>query len=137
MTVFTSKKDWWVLAFLICMTGLLVQLLLTMYAKGTMQQYPVHTAVYMLTVVVIWWPVVNTRYIVSNDVLTVKCMWLKWQIPVQQIQSIQETDYSVVAPALSLKRLRIDYEQAGQSRFILLSPRRADAFRQAITQAKT
>ena len=42
MRVFRSKKDWWLLAFLICMSGLLLQLLLTMQAKGTMAQYPVH-----------------------------------------------------------------------------------------------
>ena len=45
MHVFRSKKDWWLLAFVICMSGLLLQLLLTMQAKGTMQQYPLHTAV--------------------------------------------------------------------------------------------
>ncbi|WP_257222498.1 MULTISPECIES: hypothetical protein [unclassified Acinetobacter] len=42
MYTFSSKKDWWVVAFIVCMSGLLIQLLLTMQAKGTMQQYPVH-----------------------------------------------------------------------------------------------
>lgn len=74
MQVFRSKKDWWLVAFLVCMTGLLVQLLLVMSAKGTMQQYPLHTAVYILTIVMIWWPVLNTRYELTADQLIVKSM---------------------------------------------------------------
>ncbi|MFV5502021.1 hypothetical protein VXP95_04225, partial [Acinetobacter sp. 226] len=62
MHVFRSKKDWWLLAFVICMSGLLLQLLLTMQAKGTMQQYPLHTAVYILTIIILWWPLWSTRY---------------------------------------------------------------------------
>ena len=53
MQKFHTKIDWWVLGFLIAMTGLLVQLLFTMYAKGTMVEYPEHTIVYILTIAVI------------------------------------------------------------------------------------
>lgn len=81
MHVFRSKKDWWLLAFLICMSGLLLQLLLTMQAKGTMQQYPLHTVVYVLTIIILWWPLWSTRYVVDNGVLTIKSLWLSWQIP--------------------------------------------------------
>ncbi len=35
MQKFRSKIDWWILAFFIAMSGLLLQLVLTMYAKGT------------------------------------------------------------------------------------------------------
>ena len=94
MQVFKSKKDWWLIAFLVCMTGLLLQLLLTMYAKGTMQQYPLHTAVYLLTVVVIWWPVWNTRYIIHEQkILEIKSMWMRWSIQLQDIQHIAVTDH--------------------------------------------
>ena len=100
MHVFRSKKDWWLVAFIICMSGLLVQLLLTMQAKGTMQQYPLHTAVYILTIFILWWPLWSTRYVVENGVLTIKSLWLSWQIPLSAIQSIQPTDHSIIATAL-------------------------------------
>ena len=136
MHVFRSKKDWWLLAFVICMSGLLLQLLLTMQAKGTMQQYPLHTAVYVLTINILWWPLWSTRYVVDNGVLTIKSLWLSWKIPLSEIQSIQPTDHSIIAPALSLKRLRIDYTDAGMQKFILVSPKDQTAFIQALQPNK-
>lgn len=132
MHVFRSKKDWWLLAFVICMSGLLLQLLLTMQAKGTMQQYPLHTAVYVLTIIILWWPLWSTRYVVDNGVLTIKSLWLSWKIPLSAIQSIQPTDHSIIAPALSLKRLRIDYTEGGVQKFILVSPKDQPAFIQVL-----
>lgn len=131
--VFRSKKDWWVIAFLVCMTGLLLQLLLNMYAKGTLQQYPLHTAVYVLTVIVIWWPIWSTRYIITDQhSLEIKSMWLRWSIPLNDIQNIVATDHSIIAPALSLKRLRIDYQKQGKADFILISPKKMAAFLNAV-----
>ena len=136
MHMFRSKKDWWLLAFVICMSGLLLQLLLTMQAKGTMQQYPLHTAVYVLTILILWWPLWSTRYVVDNGVLTIKSLWLSWKIPLSEIQSIQPTDHSIIAPALSLKRLRIDYTEGGVQKFILVSPKDQTAFIQVLQPNK-
>ena len=136
MHVFRSKKDWWLLAFVICMSGLLLQLLLTMQAKGTMQQYPLHTAVYVLTIIILWWPLWSTRYVMDNGVLTIKSLWLSWKIPLSEIQSIQPTDHSIIAPALSLKRLRIDYTDGGVQKFILVSPKDQTAFIQVLQPNK-
>lgn len=136
MHMFRSKKDWWLLAFVICMSGLLLQLLLTMQAKGTMQQYPLHTAVYVLTILILWWPLWSTRYVVDNGILTIKSLWLSWKIPLSEIQSIQPTDHSIIAPALSLKRLRIDYTDVGVQKFILVSPKDQTAFIQVLQPNK-
>ena len=136
MHVFRSKKDWWLLAFVICMSGLLLQLLLTMQAKGTMQQYPLHTTVYVLTIIILWWPLWSTRYVVDNGILTIKSLWLSWKIPLSEIQSIQPTDHSIIAPALSLKRLRIDYTEDGVQKFVLVSPKNQTAFMQALQSHK-
>lgn len=132
MQTFRSKKDWWVLAFVICMSGLLMQLLLTMYAKGTMPAFPVHTGVYFITIFVLWWPVFNTRYQVDAERLQIRCMFLKWDIPRDSIQKISKTNNSVASPALSLKRLKIDYLQAGQPKFVLVSPKDQTKFSQAL-----
>ncbi|WP_296280673.1 PH domain-containing protein [uncultured Acinetobacter sp.] len=137
MQKFYSKIDWWVLGFLIAVTGLLVQLLLTMYAKGTMVEYPEHTAVYVLTIAVLWWPVFNTRYSIQNDTLTVRCMFLKWVIPLANIQQISKTSNPISSPALSLDRLKIEYIQESKIKHVLISPRNSQQFCQVVQSQNT
>lgn len=132
MQTFRSKVDWWVLGFVISMSGLLLQLLFTMYAKGTMVQYPEHTTVYILTIVLLWSPIFTTRYSVKEGVLTIRSLFFKWSIPLVNIQKISNTDHLDVSPALSLKRLKIEYLHAGQHKQILVSPRNQQAFLQAL-----
>ena len=134
MQTFRSKKDWWVLAFVICMSGLLIQLLLTMYAKGTMPAFPVHTGVYFITIFVLWWPVFNTKYTIKAGQLTIRCLFLRWSIPLSDIQKVSVTNNSVASPALSLDRLKIDYLKDGKAKFILVAPRNKAKFCEAIEQ---
>ena len=134
MQIFRSKIDWWVLGFLICLTGLLLQLLLTMQAKGTLLQFPVHAAVYVMTIAFIWWPAWNTKYTVDEEYLSIRCLFLTWKIKRSEIQSISKTNNSVASPALSLKRLKVDYLKEGESKFVLVSPRNQQAFCDALNQ---
>src|SRR5690606_12525509 len=136
MHVFRSKKDWWLLASVICMSGLLLQLLLTMQAKGTMQQYPLHTTVYVLTILILWWPLWSTRYVADNGVLTIKSLWLSWKIPLGEIQSIQPTDHSIIAPALYFMRLQIDYTEDDVQKFVLVSAKDQTTFIQVLQPNK-
>lgn len=131
MYTFSSKKDWWVVAFIVCMSGLLIQLLLTMQAKGTMQQYPVHTAVYVLTVLILWWPF-NTRYQITKTHLNIRSMFVRWRIPLVEIQRVSPSQDLSAAPALSIKRLKIEYVQEGKAKFVMVSPKDQQAFAQAL-----
>ena len=128
MQTFRSKIDWWVLGFIISMTGLLLQLLLTMYAKGTMVQYPEHTTVYILTIILLWSPLFTTRYYLDTNTLTVRSLFFKWTIPLVNIQKISDTDHLDISPALSLKRLKIEYLQEGKPKQVLVSPRDQQGF---------
>lgn len=128
MQTFRSKIDWWVLGFIISMTGLLLQLLLTMYAKGTMVQYPEHTTVYILTIILLWSPLFTTRYYLDTNTLTVRSLFFKWTIPLANIQKISDTDHLDISPALSLKRLKIEYLQEGKPKQVLVSPRDQQGF---------
>ncbi len=134
MQIFRSKIDWWVLGFLICLTGLLLQLLLTMQAKGTLLQFPVHAAVYVMTIAFVWWPAWNTKYTVDEEYLSIRCLFLTWKIKRSEIQSISKTNNSVASPALSLKRLKVDYLKEGEPKFVLVSPRNQQAFCDALNQ---
>ena len=133
MQTFRSKIDWWVLGFIISMTGLLLQLLLTMYAKGTIVQYPEHTTVYILTIILLWSPLFTTRYDLDTEMLKVRSLFFKWTIPLTDIQKVSATDHLDVSPALSLQRLRIEYLKDGEKQVILISPKKIDAFRQALS----
>ena len=135
MQRFRSKKDWWVLAFIICMTGLLLQLLLTMQVKGTLLQYPVHSLVYIVTIAVIWWPLLNTQYLVHEQKLHIRSLFFSWHIPLEHISKVSKTQNSIASPALSLGRLKIDYIEHGKSKFILVSPKDQDEFCQALNQS--
>ena len=128
MQTFRSKIDWWILGFIISMTGLLLQLLLTMYAKGTMVQYPEHTTVYILTIILLWSPLFTTRYYLDTNTLTVRSLFFKWTIPLVNIQKISHTDHLDISPALSLKRLKIEYLQEGKPKQVLVSPRDQQGF---------
>ena len=128
MQKFHSKIDWWILGFVIAMTGLLVQLLFTMYAKGTMVEYPEHTMVYIFTIAVLWWPVFSTTYAIGNNTLTIRSMFLKWVIPLENIKTVSKTNNSISSPALSLDRLKIEYMKDGKIKQVLVSPRDQQGF---------
>ncbi|AXQ20923.1 hypothetical protein BEN71_01900 [Acinetobacter wuhouensis] len=128
MQTFRSKIDWWVFGFIVAMSGLLIQLLVTMYAKGTMQEYPEHTTVYILTVILLWLPLLTTRYVIKDRTLTIHTLIFKWVIQLDDIQKVSPTDHLDVSPALSLKRFKIEYLKDGKPKQILVSPRNPQKF---------
>ncbi|ENX10426.1 PH domain-containing protein [Acinetobacter courvalinii] len=136
MQVFRSKIDWWFWGAIIATTGLLLQFLWTMYIKGTIQQYPEHAVIYFFTIALLWWPILNTRYIVTEQHLVIRSMLFKWQINRSDITKVSESHNFISSPALSLDRLRIDYQKNGVISHILISPKDKDVFCQALRQGR-
>ena len=132
MQTFRSKKDWWILGFIIAATGILLQMLWSMQLRGTLQEYPEHGIVYALVILIMWWPVVNTRYIVTQDHVIIHSMFLKWIILRSEIQSITPTNNPLSSPALSLDRLKIDYQKQGKNKSVLISPKNKQKFIEAL-----
>ena len=132
MQKFRSKMDWWFLGFIIAMSGLLAQLILAPYGKGILMQNLLFVVVYALTIVLLWWPLWSTRYVVDQEQLTIRSLCFKWVIPLSAIQSVSETDNSISSPALSLDRLKIEYLKQGQTKTILVSPKDKVAFKAAL-----
>ncbi|RKG32330.1 hypothetical protein D7V21_11705 [Acinetobacter guerrae] len=128
MQTFRSKKDWWILGFIIAATGILLQMLWSMQLRGTLEEYPEHGIVYALVIVMMWWPVVNTRYVVTQDYLIIHSMFLKWTILRNQIQNITPSNNPLSSPALSLDRLKIDYQKDGKNKSVLISPKDKQKF---------
>ena len=75
----------------------------------------------------------NTKYIVTEELLHVKGGFLFWSIPLHSIESVSETRNPLSSPALSLDRLKLKY---GNGQVIMVSPSDVDGFRKAIGHEK-
>ena len=71
------------------------------------------------------WLLFTTRYIITDTQLIVRSGPLRWRIPVSEISAMTPTYNPLASPALSIRRLRIDY---GQNNSVLISPRDRDGF---------
>ncbi len=107
-----SKMDWWFLGFIIAMLGLLAQLISDHLWQRHFDENLLFVVVYALTIVLLWWPLWSTRYVVDQEQLTIRSLCFKWIIPLSAIQSVSE-QRSISSPALSLDRLKIEYLKAG------------------------
>ncbi len=67
----------------------------------------------------------TTRYVVKDDNLIVRCGLFAWHIPIAEISDITPTSDPIASPALSLDRLRIQYDG---NKSVLISPRDRDSF---------
>ncbi len=122
--VYKSKIDAWLAAALAGGVAVLFYIAgMTLMSGGPMVwlQGLIVAAALVLTL----WVVFGTRYIVENDRLLIRSGPFKWTIALADIRAIKSTNNPVASPALSLKRLRIDY---GKGQVVLISPRNRDAF---------
>ena len=79
------------------------------------------------------WVFVDTRYVIGEGMLLIRSGPFRWRIPLNQIRQIVPARNALSSPALSLDRLRIEYD-AGRSRMV--SPLDQQGFLAAI-RAKT
>jgi hypothetical protein len=79
------------------------------------------------------WILASTAYVVESGTLRIRSGPFTWRIPVSSITSIKPTSSPLSSPALSLKRLRVEY---GTGKSILVSPADQQAFIRAIESAK-
>jgi len=71
------------------------------------------------------WLLLATRYIITEDQLLVRSGPFRWRIPISEISGITSTYSPFSSPALSIRRLRIEY---GDHKSVLISPRDRDNF---------
>ena len=60
----------------------------------------------------------STYYVIDGDTLLIRCSMITWRVPIREITSITPTHSALSSPALSLDRLRIEYD----NKEILVSP---------------
>jgi Bacterial PH domain len=78
-----------------------------------------------------------TRYEVDGDCLLVRSGPFRWKILLSSVRKIEATKSSASGPALSLDRLRVDYEKSGTLKSILISPLDQEGFRAAVEASRT
>ncbi|QOJ24324.1 MAG: PH domain-containing protein [Gammaproteobacteria bacterium] len=119
MHVFKSKIDNWVLICLLlsisaCLLGASVAL-----SVGGTANYVFAAIILILGAGFPVWLYASTRYIVTGDDLKIVSGPFSWNIPIQSIVSVQETQNASASPALSFDRLEIIY---GEGKAIIVSP---------------
>lgn len=133
MDVFKSKIDKWLLFCLIlsiigCLLGASVMLKI-----GGTFNFVLATVILILGAGFPLWLLVSTRYIVSEENLKVISGPFSWNIPIQSIISVEESQNAVASPALSLDRLEIKF---GEDKAILVSPVNKTEFIQKLNKVK-
>lgn len=133
MDVFKSKIDKWLLFCLIlsiiaCLLGASVMLKI-----GGTFNYVLAAVILILGAGFPLWLLISTRYIVNEENLKIKSGPFSWNIPIQSILSVQESQNAVASPALSLDRLEIKY---GEDKAIFVSPVNPAEFMRKLNKEK-
>lgn len=92
------------------------------------QLYPTSFVLRTLLVVVllfVLWTALGTSYTLDARSLRIRCGPFRWTIALKEIQSVTPTRNARSGPALSLDRLRIEYQTHHR---IMISPRDQEAF---------
>jgi hypothetical protein len=125
MTVYRSRVDAWLFAIL----GVGMGVALTASVGAAIASWPVVAwpAIpgLLIGVGLPLWILSSTRYIFDEGELRVRSGPFTWRIPVAEITRVTRTSNPLSSPALSLRRLRIEY---GDHRSLMVSPRDEEAF---------
>ena len=80
------------------------------------------------------WLFYTTHYVVKDEVVRIQSGPFKWTIPIASINQVVETSNPLSSPALSLRRLKIVYDN---NKSVMVSPKDRDEFLVAIGQNVT
>ena len=128
--IFRSRSDVWLRVVLwishLIMLGSIVMLL----AHGAADSIVVAVFVAVILAGVLWIQFA-TYYRIDGSTLIVRSGPMRWNIPIASITSVTPTDDPTSGPALSLRRLRVEYG----AKEMLISPADQEAFVAALRNA--
>lgn len=128
-TVYRSKIDTWLLVVLVSAMAISGFASIAVMFSDSPAKWWVIVQTLGVGVALPLWLLVSTRYTLDAHLLIVRCGPFKWRIPIADITGISPTANPLSSPALSLDRLRIDYDR---SRQLMISPRDKAQFLQDI-----
>jgi Bacterial PH domain len=125
---YRSKKDTWlvvVIAASVILT-LLAGATLILFGEAIWQRV---LGIIIMIVSII--PVLLTTpvsYTIDGSSLQIRAGYKHWTIPLQNIIAVRPSRDWIASPALSMKRLEIEYRDWEGNSFILISPEKTDHF---------
>jgi hypothetical protein len=128
---FESKRDWWLVVLLRVMP--LVVLAIVGYAWYMTHHEiggPIAGVIVLLVFEIFLFESImrSTYYVIEGDTLRIRSSFLTWRVPIAKIRSITPTRSALSSPALSVDRLRIDYD----GKQIMVSPAEKQQFIEAL-----
>jgi uncharacterized membrane protein len=129
---FRSKIDAWLaILFVVAMLAQTAATISVLYSSRDTVAMLVMITVTIMLYVMVGSTLKMTYYEVGDSVLRIVSGPFRWNIPLEEIYSVEETRSPWSSPALSLDRLRIAW---GNNKKILVSPADKKAFAKAIGQ---
>lgn len=126
---YRTRVDTWIVVVLAGAVALPITIAVVSYVRmGTGPAVWLPLAIAALMIVIIFIVAVPTRYQVTTDRLLIRSGWLRWEVPLAEIESVTPTSNPLSSPAWSLERLEVRWTGTGSPRSILISPQRSDEF---------
>lgn len=122
---FRSKIDMWVLIAVLAVVSIAVLGADALRDADTLLAWIAAAVVIVVGVALPVWILVYTRYELDDELLTVRCGPFRWAVPLDEISAVRPTLSSSKGPALSTRRLELEY---GDGRSLMISPDPPDIF---------
>ena len=128
---FKSEVDFWlwVIVALVVIISLVVSVRL--FFKASLAGHLISIWLIVVGIGLPLWLLYTTQYVVKDEVLRIQSGPFKWTIPIASINQVVETSNPLSSPALSLRRLKIVYDN---NKSVMVSPKDRDEFLVAIGQ---
>ena len=128
---FVSRYDTWLRIVLWVNNLMLIGSLAVLLVERSLMSIIVSLFVAVILAGVIWMQF-STYYRVDDDTLFVRCGPFHWTIPIASIETVTPTDDPTSGPALSLRRLRLEFRRGDARDEIFISPEDREGFIEAL-----
>ena len=132
--IFKSRVDWWLGVVLALIPVLSVAVLVGAVVSGDAVEVWVAIGTFVLTVALFRGVVFPMRYELHETKIVIQFGFVRWSAPYTKIREVEYSRNPLSAPALSLRRLRLD---TGQALSTYISPPDRKAFMDALAARAT
>lgn len=132
-SVYRSRIDTWLVVLVAAVVVACLHTSADALLGGATSAWWIPVLVVTLGVGLPLWLLFGTNYRLETGQLRISSGPFRWRIPVEAITSITATSNPLASPALSLKRLRIDY---GGDKMVMISPRNEEMFLRDIEEIR-
>lgn len=124
MKTYKSKISWGLIVIpTLFFVGIIVYMIITKEKQSEILSAGV---VFFFILLFIYYLFTNTVYTINNRILYVKCGFLyRKHLDISRIKSVRKTNDIISAPAASIDRLQIAYDEFG---ILIISPKNKEGF---------